>query len=323
MKQLWKTHPPLTAASLLMFAVLAASAVGLIVDPRTIAGAPAWLKPAKFGASIGIYGFTLVWIFRYLPDWPRTRHLAGWTTAVVGVIEAGLIALQAWRGTTSHFNVATPFDGAVFVVMGIAILAQWIASMAVAVALWRQRFEDAAFGWALRLGMIISVAGAGMGGLMTQPTSAQLAAARATHRLEVAGAHTVGGPDGGPGLPGTKWSTEHGDLRVPHFLGLHAMQLLPAFSLLLAWTRRRMSSGDRARLVAIAGASYAALTALLLWQALRGQSVVAPDGIMLTALAVWAVATPAAGVAVRFADRGFARLMPSRYLLVKKPLVME
>jgi hypothetical protein len=296
MRQLWNTHKPLAAASILMFAVLGAAAVGLVVDPRTIAGAPAWLKPAKFGASIGIYGFTLLWMFRYLQDWPRTRQIAGWTTAVVGVIEAGLISLQAWRGTTSHFNVANPFDRAVFVVMGIAILAQWFVSIAVAVALWRQRFDDAALGWALRFGMIISVAGAGIGGLMTQPTDAQLATARAMHRLEVSGAHTVGGPDGGPGLPGTKWSTQHGDLRVPHFLGLHAMQALPAFALLLAPTRRRMASGDRARLVRVAGASYGMLTSLLLWQALRGQSVVAPDAVMLTALGTWAVATVAACV---------------------------
>ena len=297
MRQLWKTHPPLTAASILMFAVLAAAVVGLAVDPREIAGAPAWLKPAKFGASIGIYGFTLVWIFRYLPEWPRTRQLTGWTTAIVGVIKAGLISLQAWRGTTSHFNVATPFDRTVFAVMGTAIFVQWIASIAVAVALWRQQFDDVALGWALRFGMIISVAGAGMGGLMTQPTGTQLAAARATHHMAIAGAHTVGGADGGPGLPGTKWSTEHGDLRVPHFLGLHAMQALPAFSLLLAWGRRRMSSADRARLVRVAGVSYATLTALLLWQALRGQSVVAPDAGMLAALAVWALATLAAGAA--------------------------
>src|SRR5262249_25353684 len=303
MRHLWKTHPPLTAVSLLMVAVLAAAGLGLAVDPRTIAGAPAWLKPAKFGASIGIYGFTLVWMFRYLEDWPRTRQIAGWTTAVVGVIEAGLISVQAARGTTSHFNVATPIDRTIFAVMGTAILVQWIASLAVAVALWRQRFDDAAFGWALRLGMIISVAGAGMGGLMTRPTDAQLAAARATHRIEVAGAHTVGGPDGGPGLPGTKWSTEHGDLRVPHFLGLHAMQALPALSILLARVRRRMSPAERARLVRVAGASYAGLLALLLWQALRGQSVVAPGGAMITALVTWALATLAAGV-VAAAARG-------------------
>jgi hypothetical protein len=217
--------------------------------------------------------------------------------AMVSIIEIATISMQAWRGTTSHFNVSTPFDRTIFALMGVAIVAIWISSIAIAVALWRQRFADEALGWAVRLAMIISVAGAGMGGLMTRPSEAQLAAARARHHIEAVGAHTVGGPDGGPGLPGTRWSTEHGDLRVPHFVGLHAMQVLPVFSLVLARGRQRVSAAERARLVRVAAASYAALMALLLWQALRGQSVVAPDAAMLTALAAWAFATIAAVVA--------------------------
>ena len=34
-----------------------------------IGGAPAWLKPAKFAASIAIYTLTLAWVFTYLPEW--------------------------------------------------------------------------------------------------------------------------------------------------------------------------------------------------------------------------------------------------------------
>ena len=64
-------------------------------------------------------------------------------------------AAQGWRGTTSHFNVATPFDIAVFATMGVAIAVQWIASVWLAIALWRQPFDDRALGSALRATGII------------------------------------------------------------------------------------------------------------------------------------------------------------------------
>ena len=66
--------------------------------------------------------------------------------------------------------------------MAAGIVVQTATSVAVTVALWRQPFADRALGWALRLGMVISLLGASTGGLMTQPTAAQLADARAGHR---------------------------------------------------------------------------------------------------------------------------------------------
>ena len=242
--RLWQASAPLTAAGVLMLAAAAVFVVALAVDPRIITGAPAWLKPFKFAISTAIYSLTLAWIYRWLPDWPRMRRVVGWTTAIVFVLEVAIIAGQAWRGTTSHFNVSTPLNAVLFGVMGAAILLQTLVSAAVAVALWRQRFTDRALGWALRLGMTLTLAGAMTGPLMTRPTAAQLADARAGHRMTIAGAHSVGGPDGGPGVPLTGWSREHGDVRVPHFLGLHAIQALPLVAIgLRRWRRLGIGAG--------------------------------------------------------------------------------
>jgi len=295
--RLYTTDAPLTITGVLMAAALIPALAGLWLDPRVITGAPAWLKPAKFAMSTAIYVLTLAWIFTYLPEWVRTRRIVGWATAVILIVEVGAIYVQAWRGTTSHFNVGTPLDAALFAAMGIGIVMQLLASVAVAVALWRQRFGDAALGWALRLGLTVSIVGASTGGLMTKPTAAQRADARATHRMPVAGAHTVGAPDGEPGLAGTGWSLSHGDLRVPHFLGLHAMQVLPVVALLL--TRRRRSDARAVRLTFVAAGSYFALFALLLAQALSGESVAAPSPAFLSGFTIWAAATAitAAGAA--------------------------
>jgi hypothetical protein len=294
LERLWGGSPVLTAAALLMSVALGGSLLGLLVDGRTITGAPAWLKPAKFAASTTIYMLTLAWIFAQLPGWPRMRRIVGRVTAAILVLEVAIIDTQAWRGTTSHFNVGTILDGVLFSVMGLAIVIQTLISVAVVVALFRERFADRALGWALRIGMVITIIGASTGGLMARPTPAQFEAASATGRMAIAGAHTVGGPDGGPGLPGTGWSIEHGDVRVPHFVGLHAMQILPLVALALRRLRRRSPEIARVRVMLVVAASYAVLFAILLWQALSGVSLIRPDAATIGALTIWAILTVAA-----------------------------
>jgi hypothetical protein len=114
-----------------------------------------------------------------------------------------------------------------------------------------------------------------------------------THSLTISGGHTVGGPDGGPGLAGIGWSTRHGDLRIPHFFGLHGFQIL-AFLGWLALRGRRAQS--RSSLAFVGATSYLGFMAILTWQALRGQSIVAPDAATLIATAVWLCGTAAAFV---------------------------
>jgi hypothetical protein len=136
---------------------------------------------------------------------------------------------------------------------------------------------------------VLLVAGASLGGLMPGPTAEQRQRMQAGEQPVLVGAHSVGVADGGPGLPLTRWSTEGGDLRIPHFVGMHGLQLLP---LLGWWLGRRRAAGTpegariAARRVIVAGAGYLGLVGAVLVQALRGQPVVAPDALTLATLAL-------------------------------------
>lgn len=273
----------LTFTAWLMLAAFAASLAGLLIDPRIITGAPAWLKPAKFGISTAIYCVTLAWLYRYLDVWPKFLRFAAWTISLIFILEVAIIDLQAYRGTTSHFNQSTPLDRTLFLIMGAGIGVLLVLTSVIAIALFKQKFDNPAWGWALRLGMLISVLGSATGGLMLAPNSSQLDALRHHERVTAVGAHTVGAPDGGPGLPGVGWSTGHGDLRIPHFFGLHAIQIIPIFAWIFA--RRRTAA------VLVASASYFALIGILAWQALRGESIAAPGPPTIAALAIWAAAS--------------------------------
>jgi hypothetical protein len=280
---LWKQSRALTATTLLMLVALVAALVGMAIDPRTITGAPAWLKPAKFAISTALFCATVAWMFGYLDASRNLRRLGRILSAAL-IVEVAVIYLQAYRGTTSHFNISTPLNGAIFGTMGIGIAVLWLATVALFVIAMRQKFADPAWGWSLRLGLLITVIGSAAGGLMVRPTPEQ----QLHHETAYVGGHTVGAPDGGPGLPGVGWSTDHGDLRIPHFLGLHALQLLPLF----AWFTRKKRRPQA--LVIVAALSYFGMVLLLIWQALRGESIIQPGSDTVAALTVWAIASAGA-----------------------------
>lgn len=288
------------AAAMLLLAV--PTAVLAVVHPVEITGVNGWAKPLKFELSIALYAVTLAWLLTQLQ---RGRRLAGALGAVAGallVVEMVIILGAAALGTTSHFNVSTPAHAAAFAVMGVSIAAVWLITAVVGVLLWRSPSGDAAFDLSVRAGVVIALAGMAVAFLMTSPTSAQLADFRG-----ISGAHTVGASDGGPGLPLLGWSTVAGDLRVPHFVGMHALQVLPLLVLALSLAARRWPAAAalltprvRLELVAVASAGWAASLVLLTWQALVGQSVVAPSGpVLVVSSAAAALAASAVVVLVR------------------------
>ena len=202
--------------------------------------------------------------------------------------------MQSVRGVASHFNVSTPFDAVLFTTMGIGIAVVALAIGYLGVRAFRTPFADRALGWGIRLGFATMLFGSAIGGLMPRPTPAQVAQLRAGEHPSLLGAHTVGAPDGGPGLPVTRWSREAGDLRVPHFLGLHALELLPLAGWLLGRRRRR----DGAALTVIAGGGYFGLTATALVGALRERPLLSPDAATLALAFVVVAACAVAAVVV-------------------------
>jgi hypothetical protein len=268
--------------------------VGLVVDDRVLTGAPIWLKPLKFALSIAVYGFTWAWLISLLGIGKRLAGRVSVVLAAVLLVEQVLIVTQVVRGRTSHFNVQTPFDSAVFVVMGLSIAVLWTGTLVLTVLVLRTPFADRATRWALRIGSVVSLAGVGMGALMTSPTSAQLDSMEQGTFKGIVGAHSVGVEDGGPTMPFTGWSTTGGDLRIAHFVGMHALQVLPLLVLLLTVLAARVpvlrSAAVRTRLVVVAGVGYGLLFALVLWQAERGQPLLQPDGLTLAAFAALVVA---------------------------------
>lgn len=239
--------------------VLGVALLGLAaVDPVEILGISRWLKPAKFLLSFVAFFWALAVLVPPLGA-TTTAAVVRWGTIAMMTIEILAIGGQAARGTTSHFNTATPFDNAVFQAMGLAILVN-TGLMAALLVAWLRRPAawDPAVVLGVRLGLLVFLIGSLEGTMMIGRN-----------------AHTVGLADGGPGLPLVNWSTVGGDLRIAHFLGLHALQLMPLGALAVTRLLPRGSARMRRTLVAAFAALYVAVMAALFAQAIAGRPFIA------------------------------------------------
>jgi hypothetical protein len=297
-------HRPLLVNAALMFTLALVSAVGLLVDDRLLLGESVWLKPLKFGFAMGVYALTLAWLLGKLTRGRRIGWWLGTTFAVAGVLDVGAVAYAAANGTFSHFNKNTdPVARTVQTVFSVGIMPLLLTTLVIAVMLLFQRIGDRALTRALRAGLGLALAS--MVVALWLSTSSGATPRTVTdangHPVSMIGAHGIGDPDGN-GMPVTHWSTTGGDLRVPHFVGLHAIQvlLLVVGVLRILATRTAWLRDDRvrARIVGSAVLGYTGVFAVLSWQAKRGQSVAHPDQATLVAFAVVAVLTLVTATAV-------------------------
>jgi hypothetical protein len=252
-----RRQPALAGTGLLLVAAMAPTLFAYAVETRTLYGINVWAKPLKFQASLGLYLLTLAWFWAYLPAAARARRWVAAFPAVLAAIalfEVGYISLQAGRGVGSHFNIATPLEEWMFRLMGIGALILTGGSLVLGLLLARSgapglspTFRRGVI-WGLVLTFVLGVS-SGLVIVFNQQ-------------------HWVGGTlsDAG-GFPIFGWSRDGGDLRVAHFFGLHAMQILPAFAL----AAERVAARSARAAVAAATLALVALTAATCVQALAGR----------------------------------------------------
>jgi hypothetical protein len=183
----------------------------VFVDDQQILGINRWIKPLKFFMSVSIMVWTMGWIMYYLDNKKAVKRCS-WLIVLSMFIENFLITLQSARGTTSHYNSTSSLNAVLFSILGIFILVFTITAIRIAWLFFKQKTFSisSSYLWGILLGLILFIIFTSEGGMMVQRLS-----------------HTVGGPDGGPGMPLVNWSTRYGDLRIAHFLGMHALQKVP------------------------------------------------------------------------------------------------
>jgi hypothetical protein len=249
-RRLWQREPRLAAFAALMLALMIPAAIGLALDERTLRDVNVWVKPMKFMLSVAVTALTTAWFASLLPDAVRRGRAFGalvWTLIVTGGFEVAYITLQAALGQASHYNTGDPLHAAMYTLMGIAAVVLTATQPWLAWLVWRHGRPGVApaYRLAVLLGLVLTF---GLG---------------ASAGILLGG----GAPAPNPGLPVLGWSQVAGDLRVAHFVGIHAGQVLPllGFALATRWPRRAVTG------VWLGAVVWCVLFAAVLLQALAGR----------------------------------------------------
>ena len=246
--------------------------VWLATGAGSLEGPVSWRKPIEFGISGGLTTISLVWVLARV----RPNTLAGWTVAITVacfVPETALIGLQQWRGVPSHFNYASSLDSMVFSLMGILIGIVVVGIAVLTVWVFAAPRADPATTAAIRVAMLLLLIGQGLGGIL------------------LANGFANTGPIGDASVVGVA-----GQLKVPHAVALHGLQMLLVLAALLE--RSALTAARRMRAVILCAVGYTILILVSALQAFGGRAPLDLSALALVAsaagalLIVWAYVRP-------------------------------
>lgn len=256
-KLVWRNRL-LAYSGLCYVALFIALAVIAMFDSTQILGVNRWIKPMKFAISIAIFQWTMGWLMAHLQGREEIVNRISLGFVITMLAEIVPIVVQPARGELSHFNQASAFGSAVFAFMGLMIVANTLLAVYVLILFFTTPAQiPKSYLWGIRLGLIVFILGSVEGGVMALMLR-----------------HTVGAPDGGPGLPFTNWSARAGDLRVAHAVALHALQAIPLVGFALRGLGKHGRSIPAVALTFAYAAVYLAWATLLFVEAMKGRPLI-------------------------------------------------
>jgi hypothetical protein len=246
-----------------------------LVDGGGWQGPVSWRKPTVFGLSFGVTVATITWLTTFLSVGRRMRGVLIVPLAAASAGEVALVSMQQWRGVPSHFNVTTPFDDAIFQVMGLLVMIVGVVVVAVTLLSFVRLQMRSSMRLAVRAGLLLVVA-QGVGGAMIGAGTAE---------LPDPAAYTAGAP-----------------LKLSHAVTMHGVQILPGLAWLLSYTG--WAESRRVRIVALALTGHAGLAAVAIALGFQGAGVLDAGPTLLVVAAVGVVLLAvAAGVTLRAVAR--------------------
>lgn len=209
-----------------------------------VLGVSAWSKPFKFFISVSIFAFTMALYLAFLDNQKQVVNYC-LSFIVFLSIELLMITIQAARGKKSHYNIDTPLDRIIFALMGLSITVILLHTIYITSLFFIQKQFNASDEMilAIKLSLVIMVIFMFEGYIMISLFK-----------------HTLGMEDGTKGITALNWSKDYGDLRVAHFFGMHALQIIPVLTLILANTKRDVY------IISVLYFAFVTFTLLQAWQ---------------------------------------------------------
>jgi hypothetical protein len=89
------------------------------IDGGPWEGPVSWRKPTTFGLSFGLTLITIAWVTSFLRLGRRARTALLSVFAAACVAETAMIAVQAWRHVPSHFDMETPLNTVISMLLAV------------------------------------------------------------------------------------------------------------------------------------------------------------------------------------------------------------